>query len=257
MLWRARRAARSARPTLPPTEAMRRAAGLGAAEAGLVNETVPTEVTMTALLADLGRRGYLRIEKADRMDYWLVRPGPSWPEPKPDAPGPPIPLAGYERYLLRKAFGRRREERPVPWLMGDLADEVYGQTRVAAWRSKRKPGVEATVREFYFYLQALNPAELDPETARDYLPYLIGFRLYHQWPRWGVCPPWQQTGEKGARQSSHDGAEREDELARMTDSLYTQIRSAVEQYEIRLEQSGGHAGGGHHGGGHDVGGGHL
>jgi hypothetical protein len=259
VLWRARRAARLALPAPPPSEAMRRAAGLGAAEAGLVRDTAPAEVIMAALLADLSLRGYVRVERTGDAgnEDWMLRPGPSWPEPKPDTPGPPIPLAGYERYLLRKVF-RRQEELPVSWLSGYLLEEVYERVRGAAAMSRLKPGVQDTVRGFFLYLQALDPEELDPQTARDYLPYVIAFKLYHQWPRWGLCPPWQQSGTPGARQASHDGDEPEDQLAFVADALYAQIRSTVETYETHLHHGGGGHDGGHHGGGgHDIGGDHL
>jgi hypothetical protein len=91
VLWRARRAARLALPAPPPSEAMRRAAGLGAAEAGLVRDTAPAEVIMAALLADLSLRGYLRVEKTGDAgnEDWMLRPGPSWPQTRYAGPAHP------------------------------------------------------------------------------------------------------------------------------------------------------------------------
>jgi hypothetical protein len=157
---------------------------------------------MTALLVDLSNRGYLRLRKAAEGSQWLIE---RCRDTTGGRPRPRVPLAFYEKAVLRKLFRRRR----TMWLSdlpsrGRALQRAYALLdRKAGDATRANPSLRRSVHDFFGTLSDLNPKLLDDEARRDYLPYVLAYCQYHDWQSWGVRPPFRlpETGQAPRRGS--------------------------------------------------------
>lgn len=176
---------------MPVTRADGPAGSLRPALVGLARGHSTNEsATLTALLVDLSNRGHLRLRKAADSSHWMIE---RCRDTTTGRQTPRVPLALYERRILRTLFRLRRRM----WL-SDLSTRGWALQRAYALLDRKAgaavradPSLSDTVREFFHELSGLKPKRLDDDARRDYLPYVLAYCMYHDWRYWGVRPPFK------------------------------------------------------------------